>query len=58
VTEKILQIDGVKSVAQWVGPRAQRFDPFGPHYSEVEIEIGPLERGARSRASSPTSGAR
>ncbi|MDP2870198.1 efflux RND transporter permease subunit [Methyloversatilis sp.] len=49
VTEKILQIDGVKSVAQWVGRAQNGFDPFGPHYSEVEIEIGPLDGATQER---------
>lgn len=49
VTEKILQIDGVKSVAQWVGRAPNGADPFGPHYSEVEIEIGPLDGTQQSR---------
>ena len=49
VTEKVLQIDGVKSVAQWVGRAQNGFDPFGPHYSEVEIEIGPLDGATQER---------
>lgn len=49
MTEKILAIDGVKSVAQWVGRAQNGADPFGPHYSEVEIEIGALGGEAQSR---------
>lgn len=49
VTEQILKIDGVKSVAQWVGRAQNGADPFGPHYSEVEIEIGPLDGATQSR---------
>ncbi|WP_018410962.1 efflux RND transporter permease subunit [Methyloversatilis thermotolerans] len=49
VTEKILAIDGVKSVAQWVGRAQNGADPFGPHYSEVEIEIGPLDAAEQAR---------
>jgi CzcA family heavy metal efflux pump len=49
VTEKILEIEGVKSVAQWVGRAQNGADPFGPHYSEVEIEIGPLPAKEQER---------
>ena len=33
VTNKILKIDGVKSVAQWVGRSPMGADTFGTHYS-------------------------
>jgi CzcA family heavy metal efflux pump len=49
VTEKILTIDGVKSVAQWVGRAQNGADPFGPHYSEVEIELDPLDGDEQTR---------
>jgi CzcA family heavy metal efflux pump len=42
VTESISQIDGVQSVAQWVGRAANGADTFGTHYSEFEVEIGTL----------------
>tara|TARA_B100000035_G_scaffold315313_1_gene335171 strand:+ start:8578 stop:11688 length:3111 start_codon:yes stop_codon:yes gene_type:complete len=43
VTNKILKIDGVKSVAQWVGRSPMGADTFGTHYSEFEIELDPLD---------------
>lgn len=39
VTEKILEIDGVGTVAQWVGRSPLAADTFGTHYSEFEIEL-------------------
>ena len=39
VTEQILKIDGVQSVAQWVGRSPLGADTFGTHYSEFEIEL-------------------
>ena len=42
VYEAIKDIDGVKSVAQWVGRAQNGADTFGTHYSEFEIEIGML----------------
>lgn len=49
VTEKLLAIDGVQSVAQWVGRAQNGADPFGPHYSELEVEIGPLDGARQAR---------
>lgn len=43
VTNKILKINGVKSVAQWVGRSPMGADTFGTHYSEFEIELDPLD---------------
>ena len=40
VSAAIRSIDGVKSVAQWVGRAPNAADTFGTHYSEFEIEIG------------------
>ncbi|NBO40809.1 MAG: efflux RND transporter permease subunit [Betaproteobacteria bacterium] len=44
--EKIIQaiqsVDRVKSVTQWVGRAQNGADTFGMHYSEIEVEIGPL----------------
>ena len=40
VAEAILQIKGVKSVAQWAGRASNAADTFGTHYSEFEIEVG------------------
>ena len=42
VTKKILGINGVKSVAQWVGRSPLAADTFGTHYSEFEIELNDL----------------
>ncbi len=42
VSAIIRQIDGVKSVTQWVGRAQNGADTFGTHYSEFEIEIGAI----------------
>jgi CzcA family heavy metal efflux pump len=42
VYEAIKDIEGVKSVAQWVGRAQNGADTFGTHYSEFEIELGML----------------
>jgi CzcA family heavy metal efflux pump len=42
VSEAIGSIEGVQSVAQWVGRSKNGADTFGTHYSEFEIEIGAL----------------
>ncbi len=42
VSKKILGIQGVKSVAQWVGRSPLGADTFGTHYSEFEIELDNL----------------
>jgi CzcA family heavy metal efflux pump len=42
VSRAIGSIKGVRSVAQWVGRSRNGADTFGTHYSEFEIEIGPL----------------
>ncbi|HJP98968.1 MAG TPA: efflux RND transporter permease subunit, partial [Rhodanobacteraceae bacterium] len=42
VARAIGSIKGVRSVAQWVGRSRNGADTFGTHYSEFEIEIGPL----------------
>jgi Cu/Ag efflux pump CusA len=39
VSEQISKIDGVKSIAQWVGRSPLGADTFGTHYSEFEIEL-------------------
>ena len=43
VTNKIQKIDGVRSIAQWVGRSPMGADTFGTHYSEFEIELDPLD---------------
>ena len=42
IAKAIGAIEGVKSVAQWVGRAPNGADTFGTHYSEYEVEIGPL----------------
>jgi CzcA family heavy metal efflux pump len=42
VSQAIGSIEGVQSVAQWVGRAKNGADTFGTHYSEFEVEIGPL----------------
>jgi CzcA family heavy metal efflux pump len=42
VSKELGEIDGVESVAQWVGRSKNGADTFGTHYSEFEIEIGAL----------------
>lgn len=49
VTEVLQSIDGVRSVAQWVGRAPNAADTFGTHYSEFEIEIGALSGAEQSR---------
>ena len=39
VSEQLQEIDGVKSIAQWVGRSPLGADTFGTHYSEFEIEL-------------------
>ena len=49
VSEQLLAIDGVQSVAQWVGRAPNGADTFGTHYSEFEVEIGALPGKAQQR---------
>jgi len=42
VTDAIGSVPGVQSVTQWVGRAQNGADTFGMHYSEIEVEIGPL----------------
>lgn len=49
VSKSIGSIDGVQSVAQWVGRSKNGADTFGTHYSEFEIEIGALPGDEQSR---------
>ena len=39
VTKKLEKIEGIKSIAQWVGRSPLGADTFGTHYSEFEIEL-------------------
>jgi CzcA family heavy metal efflux pump len=49
VTRALLGVQGVKSVAQWVGRAQNGADTFGPHYSEFEVEVGALEGAEQAR---------
>jgi len=49
VTTAVGRIPGVQSVAQWVGRAPNGADTFGTHYSEFEVEIGPLPGEEQTR---------
>ncbi|MGH8729503.1 MAG: efflux RND transporter permease subunit, partial [Burkholderiales bacterium] len=49
VAKAIGEIDGVQSVAQWVGRAENGADTFGTHYSEFEVEIGALPGDEQAR---------
>lgn len=49
VTDAIGSVPGVQSVTQWVGRAQNGADTFGMHYSEIEVEIGPLSAGEQAR---------
>ncbi len=49
VAREIGKIEGVASVAQWVGRASNGPDTFGSHYSEFEVEIGPLPGAEQKR---------
>ncbi len=49
VTEKINKIDGVQSTAQWVGRAENGADTFGTHYSEIQVEVGPLSASKQEK---------
>lgn len=49
VTKVLLEIPGVKSVAQWVGRAPNAADTFGTHYSEFEVEIGTVSGAEQER---------
>jgi len=49
IAKAIGDIPGVKSVAQWVGRSQNGADTFGTHYSEYEVEIGPLPGAEQQR---------
>ena len=49
VAKIIGNINGVKSVTQWVGRAPNAADTFGTHYSEFEIEIGTLSGQEQTR---------
>lgn len=43
VSHQIREIEGIKSVAQWVGRSPMGADTFGTHYSEFEIELDSMD---------------
>jgi CzcA family heavy metal efflux pump len=49
VAATLAQIEGVQSVAQWVGRAQNGADTFGTHYSEFEVEIGTLPGEEQAR---------
>lgn len=49
VSGAIRAINGVRSVAQWVGRAQNGADTFGTHYSEFEVEIGTLSGKEQAR---------
>jgi CzcA family heavy metal efflux pump len=49
VTNVLLEIPGVKSVAQWIGRAPNAADTFGTHYSEFEVEIGTVSGKEQAR---------
>lgn len=49
VTKVLLEIPGVKSVAQWVGRAPNAADTFGTHYSEFEVETGTVSGAEQER---------
>lgn len=49
VTKVLLEIPGVKSVAQWIGRAPNAADTFGTHYSEFEVEIGTVSGKEQAR---------
>lgn len=49
VSATLREIEGIKSVTQWVGRAQNGADTFGTHYSEFEIEIGTLSGNEQDR---------
>ena len=49
VAGAIGKIEGVQSIAQWVGRASNGPDTFGSHYSEFEVEIGAQPGAAQKR---------
>ncbi|WP_137718298.1 efflux RND transporter permease subunit [Methylobacillus flagellatus] len=42
IQEMLSKIEGIRSIVQWVGRAENGADTFGTHYSEFEIEMGPI----------------
>ncbi len=49
VSQALLGIEGVQSVAQFVGRAERGADTTGVHYSELEVEVGALPGGEQTR---------
>lgn len=49
VSKALLAIDGVQSAAQWVGRAQDGADTFGPHYSEIHVEVGQKSGAEQAR---------
>jgi len=49
VIESLSDVEGIRSIAQWVGRAQNGADTFGTHYSEFEIEIGTQSSQEQSR---------
>ena len=49
VIRAIQSVQGVSSVTQWVGRAQNAADTFGMHYSEIEVEVGPLPAKAQAQ---------
>ena len=49
VARAMLKVDGVRSVAEWVGRSQNGADTFGPHYSEFEVEVGAIAGAEQTR---------
>ncbi|WP_428422037.1 efflux RND transporter permease subunit [Methylibium sp.] len=49
VSGALLGVPGVRSVAQWVGRAENGADTFGPHYSELEVEVGQVSGDEQRR---------
>ena len=49
ITEKVLAIEGVKTMSQWAGRAERGADTFGSHYSEFEVELNDLSGKEQQR---------
>ena len=49
VAQAVSRINGIQSVAQWVGRAQNGADTFGTHYSEFEVELGKLSGEEQNR---------
>src|SRR5690606_6807256 len=49
LTQKFLEIPGVRSVSQWAGRAERGADTFGSHYSEYEVDLEPMSGREQQR---------